>query len=67
MESLLNYCVCLRDLLHLDPNYRCPDHDPDLVPQCGCGLHREDDGGDLVVSWGGLNETTLMGKNRICL
>ena len=66
MESLLNYCVYLHDLTPLDQDYHGPDHDPDLIPHCGCCLHHEDDGGDLVMTIG-LIETPLMGKNRICL
>ena len=56
MESLPDYRVCLHDLFHLDPDYRGPDHDPDLVTHGGRSLHHEDYGMDLVVSIG-LNET----------
>ena len=64
MGSLLDYNICFCDLFHLDPSFCVPDHDPDLVTYSGLGLHREEDGGDLIVTIG-LIETPLMGKNRM--
>ena len=65
MGSVPDYRVCFRGLFHLNPNYRWPDHEPDLVTHRGRGLHREDDGGDLVVTIEH-NGTLIVGKNRVC-
>ena len=65
MGSVPDYRVCFRGLLHLNPDYRWPDHEPDLVTHRGRGLHREDDGGDLVVTIEH-NGTLIVGKNRVC-
>ena len=65
MGSVPDYRVCFRGLFHLNPDYRWPDHEPDLVTHRVRGLHREDDGGDLVVTIEH-NGTLIVGKNRVC-